>query len=57
MSTDLVAVVTIDRVLGAICHRIDVLGGAANRVAGSNGQGSANQDYGRNFLKHVPLLV
>jgi hypothetical protein len=57
MSTDLVAVLAVHRILGAIRHRIDVLGGTANSVAGGQSKGGANQNNGRNFLKHVPLLV
>ena len=56
LSGGLTALAAVDRVFGAVCDGIDVLGGAANGVARSGRQGSANQRDGQDLLKHVSLL-
>jgi hypothetical protein len=48
----LLAILTVDRVFGAIGDRVHVAGGAADGIAGGGGKGRADQKYGGCFVKH-----
>src|SRR5690348_10068520 len=56
LSTEpLVALLSVHRVLGAICDRIHVFRRAADRIAGREHQGGADQHDRRYLLEHLVL--
>src|SRR6476646_6736937 len=50
--TALAAVVSVDRVVGAVRYRADIVGGAAYRVACGNAETCANQRDRQQLLNH-----
>src|SRR3954454_18269181 len=48
----LLAVLTVDRVLGAIRYRVPVARRATDRIACRSSKGGANQNDGGSFLEH-----
>ena len=52
MSSSLTPLTSVDGILGAICDRIDVLGSAADGVAGGAHQSGTDQSDRENLLNH-----
>jgi len=51
------ALSAVDGIFGAVCSRLHIVAGSANRIAGGDGNAAADYGHGHELTKHGHLLL